>query len=73
MIDTKLLSSELDSSSEKDQITGIYKMKLNEIECLRCFDIMIIISSDFDRFLFFWSRMQIISSNKIGNNFKRRR
>jgi hypothetical protein len=49
MMDTKLLSLELDSSSEKDQITGNIQ---NEIECLRCFDTMIL-SSDFDGFLFF--------------------
>jgi hypothetical protein len=48
MIDTKLLSHEVDSSSEKDQITGNIQ---NEIECLRCFDTMTL-SSDF-RFLFF--------------------
>ena len=50
MIDTELLSPKPDSSSEKDQITENIQ---NEIECLRCFDTMIIISSDFDRFLFF--------------------
>jgi hypothetical protein len=49
MMDTELLFPELDSSSEKNQITGNIQ---NEIECLRCFDTMIL-SSDFDGFLFF--------------------
>ena len=49
MMDTELLSHEVDSSSEKDQITENIQ---NEIECHRCFDTMIL-SSDFDRFLFF--------------------
>lgn len=49
MMDTKLLTPDLDSSSEKDQITGNIQ---NEIDCLRYFDTLIL-SSDFDRFLFF--------------------
>lgn len=49
MIDTELLSPKLDSSSEKDQITENMQ---NENECHQCFDTMIL-SSDFDRFLFF--------------------
>ena len=49
MIDTKLLSHEVDSSSEKDQITENIH---NEIECHRCFDTMIL-PSNVDRFLFF--------------------
>ena len=45
----ELLSPKLNSSSEKDQIIDNIQ---NEIECHRCFDTMIL-SSDFDRFLFF--------------------
>ena len=45
----ELLSPKLNSSSEKDQIIENIQ---NEIECHRCFDTMIL-SSDFDRFLFF--------------------
>jgi hypothetical protein len=48
-MDTKLLFPELDSSPEKDKITENIQ---NEIEFPRCFDTMIL-SSDFDRFLFF--------------------
>jgi hypothetical protein len=54
-MNTELLSPELDSSSEKNHIPENIQ---NEIECLRRFDTMIL-SSDFDRFLFFRQKSKL--------------
>jgi ribosomal protein S27AE len=54
-MDAELLSPELDLNSEKDEITENIQ---NEIECPRCSDTMIL-SLDFDRFLFFCQKCKL--------------